>query len=681
MAALSLSESCTRNKLDSEGSDTCESKDEVKNVAEHEEVQCNQKVDSIPSDKGLPRMTPDMLRECCLHSRGFSAPELNDVLMLQYKGFRKIEGLDAYKNVKSLFLECNGINKIENLDVMPGLVSLYLQSNCIKCIENLDSMTTLKYLNLSNNSISCIENLAPLQSLETIKVATNKIVNVDALQGLAQCPTLVDVDIAYNYIEDGDGIIDFWAKNLPEIECLYLHHNSCSRGLKDFRRRLISSLKRLRWLDERPVTELERVGCEAWAWGGKDAELKAKQAHYQREHQAKEKSFYDHRRIQEAAKERARAQREAQAQRDTARAQAATDLENTGTLGEGWLSVDSGPTLPSLTNKKDSMRHAELHAKVKAFLIGEQNHLNSTHSDDHVVDTGESFAVGISADVKPCETVGTQSKETSKFEKGAGITEDGNNVLTHTSQIFKSQVEPIQFFDQTRTSNIVPLHGIDVVNEEKECEQMPIPAEIPMVPFEWTAFRDKRLGRLVAEYRYDFSKAATALSEEFNSGVGVEECRQRYRELCRPSPKCRSDSSSGTAKQRLDEEKGRAKDAPPVSSATVKEVSEWWLQKMSRQRISEQDAKCRVGPPACISGDTKQKKESMSEQCTEKSSWAERESDAIGVKNDISECSTGFSHAPGISMHPKQATAISFNPPPRQNLGRVVTGTELSELD
>merc|ERR1711963_1099902 len=141
--------------------------------------------------------------------------------------------------------------------------------------------------------------------------------------------------------------------------------------------------------------------------------------------------------------------------------------------------------------------------------------------------------------------------------------EEGINVQTQPSRISNSQVEPIQLFDQARTSNIVPLPAVEQVEEEKDCRQMPIPAEVPMVPFEWTAFRDKRLGRLVAEFRYDFSKAATALSEEFNSGVGVEECRQRYRELCRPSPKCQSDNSSSSTKRRMHEERGSAKDAPP----------------------------------------------------------------------------------------------------------------------
>jgi hypothetical protein len=68
--------------------------------------------------------------------------------------------------------------------------------------------------------------------------------------------------------------------------CIYIYiyiyiciqHTPCppaARALKDSRRRLISRLSQLRWIDERPVTAMERAGCEAWAVGGKEAEMEA----------------------------------------------------------------------------------------------------------------------------------------------------------------------------------------------------------------------------------------------------------------------------------------------------------------------------------------------------------------------------------------------------------------------
>ena len=45
-------------------------------------------------DPGIPRITTEVLRKACVENRGFELPELNEVLILHYRGFRKIEHLD-----------------------------------------------------------------------------------------------------------------------------------------------------------------------------------------------------------------------------------------------------------------------------------------------------------------------------------------------------------------------------------------------------------------------------------------------------------------------------------------------------------------------------------------------------------------------------------------------------------
>eukprot|EP00971_Amphidinium_carterae_P240190 4768774-Amphidinium_carterae.1 len=145
-------------------------------------------------DVGCPRMTADYLRDCCLREGGYSEPELNEVLLLPYKGFRLIENLAAYSSLRSLFLECNGITRIENLDGLSHLVSLYLQSNCIKRIEGLDGLAELKYLNLAHNSICTVENLDEVHKLETLNLGQNKLLDAQSLAGLAARPTLRSVD-------------------------------------------------------------------------------------------------------------------------------------------------------------------------------------------------------------------------------------------------------------------------------------------------------------------------------------------------------------------------------------------------------------------------------------------------------------------------------------------------------
>lgn len=241
-------------------------------------------------DPGIPRISPQVARKACLQNQGYELPELNEVLILNHKGFRKIEGLEEYSNVRSLFLECNGIMKIENLE-MPQLVSLYLQSNAITRMENLDLLSNLQYLNLAQNRISEVENLGSLTKLETLNLASNAFQDVEKLQGLTETPTLRSVDLSGNYFEDGESLLTFWPQHLPEVLCLYIQRNPCSRGLKDARRRLISSLPKLRWIDERPVTAMERAGAEAWATGGKEAEMEAKQSYWRREKEEKDRSF------------------------------------------------------------------------------------------------------------------------------------------------------------------------------------------------------------------------------------------------------------------------------------------------------------------------------------------------------------------------------------------------------
>lgn len=45
-------------------------------------------------DPGIPRINAEVLRKACVENRGFELPELNEVLILHYRGFRKIENLD-----------------------------------------------------------------------------------------------------------------------------------------------------------------------------------------------------------------------------------------------------------------------------------------------------------------------------------------------------------------------------------------------------------------------------------------------------------------------------------------------------------------------------------------------------------------------------------------------------------
>lgn len=566
-------------------------------------------------------MTPQTICECCLKNKGFELPELNEILMLNYRGFRKIEGLAAYTQVRSIFLDCNGIHKIENLDSMPLLNSLYLQSNCIRRIENLDKLEHLQYLNLAQNDIAEVENLGSLKSLETLNLSANKIQDMAALAGLKDRPTLRSVDVSCNYIEDGPGLLSFWDGILPDIECLYVHHNPCSRELKDARRTLVSSLPRLRWLDDRPVTAVERAGCEAWANNGKsrDAELKAKQEFWKQEREDKERSFNNTKRVQEAYAQRVRAQQELQAKRDAAREEVSATLESTGVLEEGWVEVatrqDAGAASQPASHSSSGPK-SDLRAKVEARLARRQEE--------------------------------SKQQEQSQNQR---VPE-----AQSTAELSVRAASPVAKEGKTSEANLATASPGNVAE-----------VDLPAATFEWSSFRDRRLGSLVAEFRYNFKKAAAALSEEFASTVSEAECRQRYGQLCRPSKQqgANKETDKSAVSQGIKQAGAAAKDSPAPDAAAVQEVSQWFVRR------------CAAGPTEGTQTQAvKSSKESRRVDTDEKETLDlnidESDQPVAAPQARASEWS-GLLEAPAsasqrTSAAPSSASQGIFDPPPRVTL-------------
>ena len=61
------------------------------------------------------RISPAYLKEHCRDNDLYMTPHLNTVLYLHHKGFKKIESLEAYTGLKTIWLENNAIKEIENL--------------------------------------------------------------------------------------------------------------------------------------------------------------------------------------------------------------------------------------------------------------------------------------------------------------------------------------------------------------------------------------------------------------------------------------------------------------------------------------------------------------------------------------------------------------------------------------
>jgi len=237
------------------------------------------------------RMTAKKVQALCKESGGYSTRCLNEKLYLHFKGWPKIENLEEFTGARVIWLEGNGLQKMEGLHALTGLRQIYLQQNCIKKIENLEGLDELCCINLSENFITAIENLSHLPKLETLQLNNNNIVSLENLQHLRECKTVRCVELSKNQIED-PGIVDVLA-SLPNLRLLKLDGNPVIRKIPQYRKTMITRLRNLTYLDDRPVFEEERLTAEAWARGGVEAEKMerqrqraAKKAKEERRHKA-----------------------------------------------------------------------------------------------------------------------------------------------------------------------------------------------------------------------------------------------------------------------------------------------------------------------------------------------------------------------------------------------------------
>ena len=59
---------------------------------------------------------------------------------------------------------------------------------------------------------------------------------------------------------------------MPHLACLYLRNTVFARRCPQYRRRMVLNLRKLKFLDERPVNTEERRLNDAWGKDGKDGE-------------------------------------------------------------------------------------------------------------------------------------------------------------------------------------------------------------------------------------------------------------------------------------------------------------------------------------------------------------------------------------------------------------------------
>ncbi|KAG2453060.1 hypothetical protein HYH02_002393 [Chlamydomonas schloesseri] len=249
------------------------------------------------------QLTPESLRKLCRDLKLYSScPELNDVLHLQCKGITKLENLDAYTGLKTLYLEQNAIADIENLDMLVNLRCLYLGKNMIHSTLGLQALTNLETLDLADNMISTITELSVLPQLKTLNISGNRLATVDDIRNLAGCTQLQSLDMASNRLEAPE-VVDF-VIGLPLLY-LRLMGNPCVSNYRHYRKTLLARMPALNYLDESPVFPKDRRLAAAFIDGGG---IEAERAMRETIRREEEETREMHRRAFDAMVERARQQ-------------------------------------------------------------------------------------------------------------------------------------------------------------------------------------------------------------------------------------------------------------------------------------------------------------------------------------------------------------------------------------
>ena len=189
--------------------------------------------------------TMNDVAEIIREQNGFETPSLNEHLYLHMKGFRKIEGLEAYVNLKTL----------------------WLQSNVIERIENLEANTVL---DLSGNLLSSVKDVEHLQ----------------------KCTSLTNIDLSANNLDDANIKDLFSPKHLPSLRCLSLRGNPVVNKIKNYRKSMIVVSPSLCKLDSRAILKSDREVAEAWASGKSIKEVRASQKNeLKKRHQTQMKRY------------------------------------------------------------------------------------------------------------------------------------------------------------------------------------------------------------------------------------------------------------------------------------------------------------------------------------------------------------------------------------------------------
>jgi len=236
--------------------------------------------------------------------------ELNDKLYIHFQGFRKLQNLQTFTGLRSLFAEANAIEKIEGLEHCTKLRSLFLQQNCVKTMEGMENCTDLWNLNLSENWVETIEGIEHLRHLNSINLQKNRI-GINGLRDVIglRDTNLATVDLSDNKVADPEVIPQVFAR-MSSLRVLYLKGNPVVKQIPHYRKTVIAMLPELKYLDDRPVFVEDRRTSEAFVAGGLEGERECRRIMKQEKEESHKRQMMAFKKMVEDAKEARREARE-----------------------------------------------------------------------------------------------------------------------------------------------------------------------------------------------------------------------------------------------------------------------------------------------------------------------------------------------------------------------------------
>eukprot|EP00752_Nemacystus_decipiens_P009461 g8459.t1 len=180
---------------------------------------------------------------------GYETPELNDRLYLHFKGYRKIQNLEPYTNLKALWLGGNGLSEIQGISHLSQLRCLYLERNLISTVKGLEGLDNLVQLDLSQNCIETTLGLRCLPALHTLNLSKNALKDADSVSPLTECSSLTNLDVTANKLA-GPGVLDVLS-SLKRLVSLSLSGNPILAETAHFRKTVITASPKLRYQEEK----------------------------------------------------------------------------------------------------------------------------------------------------------------------------------------------------------------------------------------------------------------------------------------------------------------------------------------------------------------------------------------------------------------------------------------------